>query len=429
MGTLSKNRAVDLGALQARVAGLVAPQNGFTAPARAAALARLQDMGLPRPRDEYWRYTNPLALNDVLGETNLGPAPDTLFAGQSPLRVVFRNGRFDAAASDDLALHGVQICPLSTAMSADIHWAQDIYGVLEARGQSPVSRPFAALNTAYAQDGILLHITAQVMRPISIIYLCDTAYCDAVLHHCIKVDAGAEAVVLEQGFAGSRANITTEIDIAAGASLHHIRAQIGQPLARAITHIFARLAPLAQLKSFSLAAHGTLVRNESVVELLGDGAAAHLAGASLGAAGDIHDDTVFITHQGRACESRQVFKSVLKGGATGVFQGKILVKQSAQKTDGYQISQSLLLDDDAQFLAKPELEIYADDVKCSHGSTSGAIDETALFYLQSRGVPRAQAQALLVLAFLAAAMDEIAVPALGDEMRAVMAGLLGATDI
>jgi Fe-S cluster assembly protein SufD len=119
-----------------------------------------------------------------------------------------------------------------------------------------------------------------------------------------------------------------------------------------------------------------------------------------------------------------VFKKVLKNGAVGVFQGKILVKPGAQKTDGYQISQSLLLDDDSQFLAKPELEIYADDVKCSHGSTSGAIDETALFYLQSRGVPRATAQALLVLAFLAEAIDEVEDEAIAEDIRGRLEGWL-----
>ena len=107
------------------------------------------------------------------------------------------------------------------------------------------------------------------------------------------------------------------------------------------------------------------------------------------------------------CESRQVFKKVLKGGAVGVFQGKILVTPEAQKTDGYQISKSLLLDDKSQFLAKPELEIYADDVICSHGSTSGAIEEDSLFYLKSRGIPDAKAKDLLVLAFLAEAIDEL----------------------
>jgi Fe-S cluster assembly protein SufD len=137
-----------------------------------------------------------------------------------------------------------------------------------------------------------------------------------------------------------------------------------------------------------------------------------------------HDDTVFITHDAVNCESRQVFKKVLRNGATGVFQGKILVKKDAQKTDGYQISQALLLDDDSQFLAKPELEIYADDVACSHGSTTGAIDEDALFYLQSRGVPKEEATDLLVLAFLAESLEEIDNEALSEGIYERLEGWL-----
>ena len=139
------------------------------------------------------------------------------------------------------------------------------------------------------------------------------------------------------------------------------------------------------------------------LEFTGDDAQATVAGACAGdGTGFHHDDTVFVTHDSVNCESRQVFKKVLRNGATGVFQGKILVQpEDAQKTDGYQISQGLLLDDNSNFLAKPELEIYADDVACSHGSTVGAIDDDALlFYLTSRGVPRKQAQDMLVLAFL-----------------------------
>jgi len=116
---------------------------------------------------------------------------------------------------------------------------------------------------------------------------------------------------------------------------------------------------------------------------------------------------IFITHGAERCESRQVFKKVLKNGAVGVFQGKILVRPGAQKTDGYQISQALLLDERSQFLAKPELEIYADDVVCSHGSTTGAIDEEAMFYLRSRGVPKDRAIVFLVLSFLADALQEV----------------------
>ena len=152
-----------------------------------------------------------------------------------------------------------------------------------------------------------------------------------------------------------------------------------------------------------------------MIELTGDNAVAHVAGACMGDGDFHHDDTVFITHDALNCESRQVFKKVLRNGATGVFQGKILVKQGAQKTDGYQISQSLLLDDDSQFLAKPELEIYADDVACSHGSTSGAIDEEGLFYLRSRGIEEGPATDLLTIAFLAEAVMEIEDESLQDE--------------
>jgi Fe-S cluster assembly protein SufD len=158
-----------------------------------------------------------------------------------------------------------------------------------------------------------------------------------------------------------------------------------------------------------------------VLELTGDDASAHVAGACVGDRDFHHDDTVFVTHGAERCESRQVFKKVLKNGAVGVFQGKILVRQGAQKTDGYQISQALLLDEDSQFLTKPELEIYADDVKCSHGSTCGAVDPTALFYLTSRGVPRSEAEALLVLAFVDEAIQEIEDEGLADEIRGRLA--------
>ena len=186
-----------------------------------------------------------------------------------------------------------------------------------------------------------------------------------------------------------------------------------------------RSASEASFKSFTLTVNGRLTRNECVIEIVGDDASAHVAGACVGDGKDFHhDDTVFVTHDAVNCESRQVFKKVLRNGATGVFQGKILVKDGAQKTDGYQISQSLLLDEDAQFLAKPELEIYADDVACSHGSTSGAIDEEGLFYLRSRGVPRKDAENLLTLAFLAEALEEIADDTLADALRDRLEGWL-----
>ncbi|HYI84067.1 MAG TPA: SufD family Fe-S cluster assembly protein, partial [Acetobacteraceae bacterium] len=221
-----------------------------------------------------------------------------------------------------------------------------------------------------------------------------------------------------------RLNAVTEVEVMDGAAFHHVRTQGRDHERRAATALFARLGRESVLKSFTLTVNGRLTRNEHVVEFTGDEAVAHVAGACVGDGDFLHDDTVFVTHDALACESRQVFKKVLRGAATGVFQGKILVRKGAQKTDGYQISQGLLLDEASQFLAKPELEIYADDVVCSHGSTAGAVDEDSRFYLTSRGIPRRTAEELLVLAFLDQAIAEVEDEGLADGLRERLAAWL-----
>ena len=408
-------------ALDARLAGLTMPVGGWSDAARKDALMRVQAAGLPVRRDEYWKYTRPDTLTQAVAvpAALFHNAEGALFDDVDRLKIVFVDGVFDADASDDLTLSGVTIERLATA-NADIHWARDLYGVLEARGQNPVARPLATLNTAFASDGVLIHVTGLASKPINLIYLHKSETSDVMLHNVIKLDAGANLTVLETGPAAARFNKVMEVDIADGAAFHHIRAQGRDHERRAVTHIFARLGTESTFKSFTLTANGVMTRNECVIELTGDDAKATVGGACVGDGDFHHDDTVFVTHDAVNCESRQVFKKVLRNGATGVFQGKILVKAGAQKTDGYQISQSLLLDEDSQFLAKPELEIYADDVICSHGSTSGAIDETALFYLRSRGVPAAVATDLLTLSFLAEAVEEIEDEDLREDINALL---------
>jgi len=420
-GTRAARFQAKLAATEAQLSGLELPSSGgWLKRAREGALARLKAMGLPEKRDEYWRYTDPARLSGA----SVTPAKvfqitdeKAVFDDIERLKLVFVDGVFDAAASDDLTLEGIEIARLADAGQRDIHWAQDLYGALEAEGQAPVTRPLAVRNTALASDGVLIRVTGKPSKPVSLIYRRKAEQSEVVLHHVIRLEPGAEMTLLENGPAAARFSIDLEACIADGAALHHVRAQGRDHERSGITHLFARLGAKSVFKSFTLSANGAVLRNEAVVWLNGKGGSAHIAGATMGDGAFHHDDTVFVTHAAPDCESRQVFKKVLHNGAVGVFQGKILVKQIAQLTDGYQISQALLLDENSQFLAKPELEIYADDVKCSHGSTSGEIDPDQLFYLRARGVPENEAQGLLVLAFLAEALDEIDSEELADEMR------------
>ncbi|MDU8926960.1 Fe-S cluster assembly protein SufD [Alisedimentitalea sp. MJ-SS2] len=410
-----------------RLDGASLPAGGaWITTAREDALARLRDMGLPGRRDEYWKYTRPDTLTqaDAPKAAVFDHDEAPVFDEIDRLKVVFVDGVFDADASDPLEIAGIEIERLGDAGAKDIHWAKDLYGTLETAGQTPVDRPLAVLNTALAADGAVIRVTGQAAKPVSLVYLHRSDNSDAVMHHLVKLEEGAELTLLENGPGAARLNTVLEVDVADNAAFHHVRAQGRDHERRAATHIFARLGQESTFKSFTLTVNGMLTRNECVIELTGDDAVAHVAGACLGDGDFHHDDTVFITHDALACESRQVFKKVLRNGATGVFQGKILVKPDAQKTDGYQKSQSLLLDDDSQFLAKPELEIYADDVACSHGSTSGAIDEEAMFYLRSRGVPTNDATDLLTLAFLAEAVDEIEDERMRDEIVGRLEGWL-----
>ena len=387
---------------------------------RSAALVTYKGFGAPSKRDEYWKYTNPNKLTIIPTEPAALFSNDEtpMFSNIDRVKIVFVDGVLDLNQSDDLMLEGAIIETLADATSKDIHWARDLFGTLEKNGQKPVKRPLAALNTAMAEQGLVIRITDKCKKPLAIRYIHNSETSDALVHNIVKVEKNAEFTLLESGAGAARFNSVLEVDVADNASFHHIRTQGRDHERKTVTHIFGRLGKESIFKSFTMTVNGILTRNDAVLEFNGDNAKATVAGATAGDGESFHhDDTVFITHDAVNCESRQVFKKVLRNGATGVFQGKILVKADAQKTDGYQISQGLLLDDNSNFLAKPELEIYADDVACSHGSTVGAIDEDAIFYLISRGVPRKQAQDMLVLAFLAEAIDEIDSIDLADDIN------------
>lgn len=256
-------------ATEALLARHSAPRQGseWAEGTRRAARGRALAMGAAGRRDEYWRYTNPAALN-------AGEAPDVeilkldetpVFDGVEKLLITFVDGVFVPELSDDLSGEHLEISTLEDALSADIHWATDVFGMLESNGQNPVPRPFAALNTALAGQGVVIRATGKVSKPVAFRYCREHTTSDALIHHVIRVESGADLSILENGAGASRLNTVMEVDVADGGSFHHLRAQ-GRDHARlAMTHIFARLGAESHFKSFTLTVNGVLTDRKSVV--------------------------------------------------------------------------------------------------------------------------------------------------------------------
>ncbi|MCE2577239.1 Fe-S cluster assembly protein SufD [Gluconacetobacter entanii] len=372
-------------------------------PERRAAAAFLTQAGLPRAGVEAWKYTSLRTLADVpfatppaqvdAGEVArlLATVETVSGLGAGTSRIVLVNGRLDTALSR--LPQGVRV----EAFAAHPAFADWI---------DPCGDVGTALNTVMAEDGAVIHVDAGVdagaLLLVSIGISAEGTPISFHPRHRIILGAGARLAVLEAavGTGSYLHNPVFEVQVADGARLTHARLQAeGQEASQiAVTH--AQVASDGLYDSFNLTLGAALSRHEVHAALLGERACVHVNGAQL-LDGKQHGDlSSIITHAAPNCVSRQTVKNVLAGHARGVFQGKIHVERIAQKTDGYQMNQALLLSDTAEIDAKPELEIYADDVKCSHGATVGAIDPDQLFYLRSRGIALADARSMLIRAFL-----------------------------
>ena len=275
--------------------------------------------------------------------------------------------------------------------------------------------PLAALNAALFEDGLFLDVPAGEDLGVVELHSITTGERGAIAfhpRHVLRLGERAHMTLLEtsEGVAGVAYlhNPVFEIALARGAELAHVRIQREGRAAFHLSSVHVSIAAGATYDNFTLAAGGRLARNEIHASLDGPKAMCHMNGAQLVGDGQHADTTTDLHHAAPDCGSRQTYKTVLKGRARGVFQGKILVSKPAQRTDGYQMNQALLLSEEAEMDSKPQLEIYADDVKCSHGATVGALDETQLFYLRSRGIPADAARSMLVEAFLTEAVDGVA---------------------
>jgi Fe-S cluster assembly protein SufD len=378
--------------------------------------------GLPTQRQEAWKYTGLNRLKALTFE----PTPPH-FEIAFPLKgggtsiLTFLNGRYAADQSHIGALpQGVVLGSLANILNTQPALLEGHLG----KTIDIARKPMAALNTGWIEDGLVLIVPRGVAIEgnIEVIFVADGEA--PVSHPRLLVSLGdtAEAVLVERhlgGAAGGFTNQVAEIVLGAGANFRHYVLH-AEPLASmAVETVAVTVGRDASYRAFALNAGGGLVRREVEVRLRQPGASAQVDGAYL-VDGERHSDTtILIDHQAPHCSSRQTQKGIVDDDGRAVFQGKILVRPDAQKTDGYQLSQTLLLSPRAEIDVKPELEIHADDVKCSHGATVGRLDADALFFLRARGIPEAEARALLIQGFIGGALDEIDRADIRDEFETV----------
>ena len=389
--------------------------------ARREAAERFEALGLPHRRMEEWKYTDlRQALKDALppriaDKTALKEADVTVALG--PLgevdahRVVFVNGTYRPELSTKGVLDGLDFTPLASVLANGA--AHDGSGLLETSG--PADDATLALNTAFMSDGTVLSVRegAELSKPLIIAHVRagDVAHASTV-RHVISIGARARATIVEAfvslpGAAESQINTATEVVVGDKAWVTHVKcaADCG-----AVTHLsnwMVRMGEESEYRGFQQTQGVALARNQIFVAFDGEDAKLDFSGAFLGRGSDHIDTAMLVDHAVPGCESREWFKGVLDGQAHGVFQGKILVQQIAQKTDGKLMAQGLMLSPDAEFDSKPELEIFADDVACGHGSTVAELDEDLMFYCQSRGIPELEARALLMEAFIAEVIEKV----------------------
>jgi Fe-S cluster assembly protein SufD len=366
---------------------------------RAAAAAAFRTTGLPGGthgrRIEAWKYTSLRQVAEAVFDAGAAPKheAETILAGL-PLLDAPRIVLVDGVSRNDLSAGA-----FGHARFAE----QPDFGTLTW----PDREPLVALNTMLAQDGATL--TVPHGQDGGTVQLISIATRDGDFHprHTIRLAPGARLTLVEMSAGAGRyfLNTVAEIHVAAGAHMTHIRLQDEATTAFHVSTTYAEIEANATYDSFTLNLGGALSRTEVRANLTGPGAIAHLNAAQLLTGSQHADFTSVVGHLAPHGTSRQTVKNVLAGRSRGVFQGKIEVARHAQKTDGYQMNQALLLSPFAEIDCKPELEIFADDVKCSHGATVGALDAEQLFYLRSRGVPEAEAREILVRAFLAEALD------------------------
>ncbi|MFN7986474.1 MAG: Fe-S cluster assembly protein SufD [Thermoanaerobaculia bacterium] len=413
---------------------------------RRDGLEALGTLGLPRPGDEEWRYTSVATLarrlpDFVPAAAVQGACPPASAAARAALaslgplgverkahhQLVFVNGRLDADLSrfDGLPA-GVRFDALSRLAAAPPPLLEQRLGLI---GGHRV-HPFVAMNAAFLADAAFVHVPDGVVlsEPLLVVHVADGSSGPAASHPRVLVSLGenAQATVVEAycGAGVAFVNPVTEIVLGPHAHLDHSTLQEESPEAFHVGTAEAHLGPGAQLFGHVLSVGGALVRNEMTVRLHGDGAGATLDGLFLARGSQQVDNHTLLDHARPHGGSQQYYKGILDGEARGAFDGRVIVRPSAAFTDAHQKNRNLLLSDTARVDAKPQLEIYNNDVKCTHGSATGRLDGDALFYLRSRGFSPEQARSVLTLAFASEIVDRVPLEPLREHLTERVLGWL-----
>lgn len=383
---------------------------------RATAFDSFLATGLPHRRIEDWKYTD---LRSLVRDAPAPAAPASpqdaraaleradVFDGIDRARIVFVNGHFMPALSD---LAGIETHLDFASLGRFL--AQG--GAILDRSLDSTGAPIFALNSAFVRDGavIRIHNGARLARPVEIasVFAGSTPGLQT-LRHQVAIGAGVEATIL-QTFSGPdgvayHTNAVTEVQVGDGANLRWITAQEEGDEAIHLSMLLPRLGADVRFDPFVFAAGSLVARSETRLAFEGEGSQVGLRGATIARGRQHMDTTLVVNHSVPRCGGQEYFKAAMDGESQGVFQGKIIVEPGAQKTDSKMMSRALLLSETSEFVNKPELEIFADDVVCGHGATCGQIDEEMLFFMRSRGIEKAEAERMLVQAFLADAIELI----------------------
>ena len=394
------------------------PGDKAVAAQRAAAFDVFAKQGLPHRRVEEWKYTDLRAL--MRDAKPLAAPPDAkakasaksagaLLGDVETRRLVFVDGAFVAELSDTANLEpGLSISSLADALAGNDPELLTHLGKLAPAGDGAV-----ALNTALMGDGAVIRVAAGATtgRPIHLLFVASAKPAATFTRSLVVVEKGARAMLIEshEGPAGSDYQVNAAVEAFVGDDAHvdHVKIIAEGAEALHVSTLAAAVGAHARFNTFTFTAGGAVVRNQLFLKFDGEETVAGIRGATLLKGKQHADSTLVVNHNAPGCQSREMFKAVLDDEAHGVFQGQIIVRPGAQKTDARMMTQGLLLSERAEMDHKPELEIYADDVQCGHGATAGALDDDLKFYLMARGIPPAEAEALLIQAFLGEAIEGI----------------------